>query len=190
MNVRFVSGPRSGETAHLQPHVAEGLVAAGLAVAISPRESLPQPGAPAAEPEFDVCTIGGEKKYLAIRLKILNGTYFWHGDPAKVHDRNNYKNEPFNSTFGRAVPPAISQEYAALYKKNPAMRYPLPDPKLRDKSNDSMRDKMAEANRQSRMAAKAEPQAVLIRDDEKQPTIIRESQELVTYEQSDYSKRS
>jgi hypothetical protein len=133
MLIRYIFGPKSGEEEHVSLDVARPLLAAALAEAVNPedlkqradRPRLPKPGQ-AAQPRrvWSITHVEGINKEdrLAICLeniwsnnqKIISYC-FW--SPDLVHNRTDWKGEPFCTCFGLRVPDEIMQDYKRAWKR-------------------------------------------------------------------------
>jgi hypothetical protein len=122
MKVKFIHGPNTGQEAHLANHIAEGLIAAGLAEQIV-SESKPIP-APIPAPEWAVEFFEANQssnssyapnKLVCITMRIGRGFIHYFGHPQLVNAIHSWDGgQRYLSGFGRECP----EEIRALYERN------------------------------------------------------------------------
>ncbi|MGA8167914.1 MAG: hypothetical protein WB813_11550 [Candidatus Acidiferrales bacterium] len=122
MRVKFINGPKAGEIGHLERHVADGLVAAGLAE-IVPEE---KPAPVSFEPEWEIVYSGGAvaQKIVTIILRVCGRVYRYTGHPQLVNAVRSWDGGQRYVNFGRECPEAIVREYSRIWNEFPEYRSP------------------------------------------------------------------
>jgi len=132
MLIKYLSGPRVGQTEHVQNQIGQFAIGSGLAEEIpsapdkrvvTGREApyrLPQPGDAknTLRPSFtvEICEGFQEDNFLAIVLRIAGRKEVFAGEPGKLTEKQ----------LGQKVPDAIREEYARQWKAYPNLRKQIP----------------------------------------------------------------
>jgi len=144
VKIKYTTGPRAGETEHVENNVGRFAVAAGLATEVGgeirapgePPYALPKPGAaPAPTPKFEVTEyVGVTRRYLAIKMSILANTTFFTGNPKAI-----------KLVGGWPVPDDIRRDYAKQWERHPDLRDPLATiPELSSGANERAASELAQ----------------------------------------------
>jgi hypothetical protein len=135
MKIKYLSGPRAGESAHVENSVGHFAISAGLAELVDAREEANSlafvrdqnaKNPPDLSPRFAVVLFGhsgSEAGLYAIEMrqgaKNAERVTKYYGDPDSIHDRKNYDGSAYCSAFGWPVPEEIREKYRQVYKKHP-----------------------------------------------------------------------